>query len=147
MSIKSFIDSAELLYENQKYDEALCLACIAIDACASNQYHGKKNAERYKLFLKEHFWTICRYGFPGIEASSIRIKVNVPSKALKPDSNGYVDMEQIIYHVIRCGLVHECRIEDTIQFTETSIIGDWNDKFYLPKNIICGLIEAVKESQ
>ena len=146
MSIQSFVNSAKILYDNEKYEEALCLVCIAIDACSSHRYPTKRNAERYKLFLKEHFSTICRYGFPGIEASSIRIKVNVSNSALKPDSNGYVDMEQIIYHVIRCGLVHECNIERTIQFTETSIITDWNEKFYLPKDIIWGFIEAIKES-
>ncbi len=146
MSIQSFLDSAEILYDNQKYDEALCLVCIAIDACASKQYPNKRNAERYKLFLKKHFSTICRYGFPGIEASCIRIKVNIPCIELKPDSNGYVDMEQIIYHVLRCGLVHECNIEDTIQFTDTSNIEDWNEKFFIPKDIIWGLMEAIKES-
>ena len=146
MSIQSFVSSAKILYDNEKYEEALCLICIAIDACSSHKYPTKRNAERYKLFLKEHFSTICRYGFPGIEASSIRIKINVSNSALKSDSNGYVDMEQIIYHVIRCGLVHECNIESTIQFTESSIIGDWNEKFYLPKDIIWGFIEAIKES-
>lgn len=146
MSVQSFLKSAEILYDNGKYEEALCLVCIAIDACSTNQYPNKGNAERYKLFLKNHFPTICRYGFLGIEASNIRIKVKIPSIALKPDSNGYVDMEQIIYHVLRCGLVHECNIEKTIQFTDTSVIGDWGEKFYIPKDIIWGLIKAIKES-
>lgn len=145
MSIQSFLESAEILYNNEKYEEALCLVCIAVDARSANQYPNKKNAERYKLFLKDHFPTICKYGFPGIEASSIRIKVNIQCIALKPDKNGYVDMEQIIYHVLRCGLVHECNIEKTILFTDTSIIGDWNEKFYIPKDIIWGLIESIKE--
>lgn len=146
MSIQSFVNSAKILYDNGNYEEALCLTCIAMDACSSIQYPNKRNAERYKLFLNRHFSTICRYGFPGIEAGSIRIKVNIPNTALKPDKNGYVNMEQIIYHVIRCGLVHECNIESTIQFTETSIIGDWNEKFYVPKDIIWGFIKAIEES-
>ncbi|WP_294358554.1 hypothetical protein [uncultured Clostridium sp.] len=145
MSIQSFLDSAQILYDNKKYEEALCLACIAIDACSYKQYPNEGNAKRYKSFLKEHFSTICRYGFPGVQANSIRIKVNVPNVHLKTDKNGYVDMEQIIYHVIRCGLVHECNIEKTIQFTDTTRIGDWNNKFYIPKDIIWGLIAAVKE--
>ena len=147
MSVQSFVNSAKILYENGKYEDALCLVCIAMDACSSKQFSHKGNAERYKNFLKRHFSTICKYGFPGIEASNIRIKVNVPNISLKPDKNGYVDMEQIIYHVLRCGLVHECNIESTIQFTETSIIGDWNEKFYIPKDIIWGFIKAIEESQ
>lgn len=146
MSVQSFVNSAKILYDNGKYEEALCLSCIAMDACASKKYSDRKNAVRYKRFLKEHFSTICKYGFPGIEASGIRIKINVPSMALKTDRDGYVDMEQIIYHVIRCGLVHECNIENTIQFTETTIIGDWNEKFYIPKDIIWGFIKAIEEA-
>jgi len=54
-------------------------------------------------------------------------------------------MENIIYYVIRCGLVHDCEIEKSIVFTDTTIIGDWNqDKFYLPRTIILGLIDTMK---
>lgn len=149
MSVGSFLDAVKILYVNKKYEEALCMACIVIDACSAKEYPdraNRNNAERYKLFLKRHFSTICKYGFPGIQATNIRIKVNVSDSNLKPDKNGYVDMEQIIYHVLRCGLIHECNIEKTIQFTDTTIIGDWNDKFYIPKDIIRGLIAAAEES-
>lgn len=145
MSVQSFIESSEILYNNGKYEEALCLACIAIDACSANQYPKKTTSERYKLFLKEHFSTICEFGFPGIMASKICIKITQPSKFLKPDENGYVTMEQIIYHVLRCGLVHTCNIENTIQFTDRTIIKDWDqEKFPIPKDIIHGLLESVK---
>lgn len=148
MSIKSFLDSAIILYDKKKYYEALCLACISVDACASKHYShiSKKSSERYKLFLKNNFSIICKYGFPGIQASNIRIKVNVPNINLKPDKNGYVDMEQIIYYVLRCGLVHECNIEKTIKFTNQTILGDWGDVFYIHENIIYGLIESVKNN-
>jgi len=106
MSIQSFVEAANILYDNDKYNEALCLICIAIDACSAKSYPKEKVSERYKHFLKEHFRTICSYGFPGIEASNIRIEINTSIKDLKPDCNGDVDMEQIIYHVLRCGLVH-----------------------------------------
>ncbi|WP_196601440.1 hypothetical protein [Pectinatus frisingensis] len=127
-------------------DEALCLICISVDACSAKLYPEEKVSERYKHFLKDHL-TICHYGFPGTEASSIRIKINTPINYLKPDSNGYVDMEQIIYHVLRCGLVHNCNIDKTIELSDNTIIGDWNsDRFYVPKAIIQGLIAAIKES-
>ena len=134
---------------NKKYEEALCITLIAIDACSAREYPDKgnrENAKRYKCFLKKHFSIICEYGFPGICVTDIKIKVNVPNVALKTDKNGYVDMEQIIYHVLRCGLVHEFNIDKTIQFTDATIIGDCNDKFYIPKDIIWGLLAAAEES-
>ena len=148
MSIQSFVDSAIMLYENDKYYEALCLTCIAIDACSAKIHSSEtSNAKRYKQFLKSYFRTICEFGFPGISASSIRIKVNSAVEGLRLDDKGYVDMEQIIYHILRCGLVHNCKIEETIEFTEDTIIGDWEeDKFYIPKRIIWGLIAAVKSA-
>lgn len=145
MSVQSFINAAKVLYREGFYEEALCLVCTAIDAAAAQCYPDKKVTARYKLFLKDHFRTISEVGFPGISANSIRIKVNTQIENLIPDSNGYVDMEQIIYHVLRCGLVHGCAIDSTIEFTDRTIIGDWDgDKFYIPKAIIEGLIAAIE---
>ena len=145
MSIQSFVDSAKILYENNKYYEALCLTCIAVDASAALKYPKMTNAARYKKFLKDNFSTITRYGIPGIQASNIKIKVNFSNDHLKCDEDGYVDMEQIIYHVLRCGLVHKCSIDRTIQFTDTTVLGDWGDTFKIPKNIIWGLISTTSE--
>ena len=146
MSIKSFIDAAKILYEQNFYNESLCLICIAIDATASKFYPDKKGNERYKLFLKDRFRTLSEVGFPGISADNICIKLNTVIENLKPDKNGYVNIEQIIYHLIRCGLVHQCDLEQSIEFTEETIIGNWNtDKFYIPKNIIWGLIAIVED--
>lgn len=48
-------------------------------------------------------------------------------------------MEQIIYHIIRCGLVHECNIDDTISFTDTTYIGDWDKKILSTKRYYFGV--------
>jgi len=147
LSIKSFTESAIILYKRNKYNEALSLACIAIDACSAKIYPNiSQNSERYKKFLSDYFRVICTYGFPGIMADNIHIKVNAKIENLRLDDYGYVSMEQIIYHVLRCGLIHDCMIDETIQFTEETIIGDWNgDKFLIPKALIWGLIATIQE--
>ena len=147
MSIKSFIQAAQSLYQTGYYNEALCLVCNVIDCCAANEHPQLSVTNRYKKFLSQHFRTISRIGFPGIEASKIRIKLEDQIESLRPDEWGYVDMEQIIYHTLRCGLVHTCSIEDSIIFVNQTMIGNWqNGRFYMPKNLICGLIAAVEES-
>lgn len=84
---------------------------------------------------------ITHFGFPGIHATGIMIKcINVP--LLKADSNGYVGIEDIIYHVIRCGLIHECEVENLIEYTDETIIGDFNGKFKMPKQLFWGLTLA-----
>lgn len=147
MSIQSFIEAAKILAQENYYHEALCLTCIAIDARAAQIYTNKSVGERYKLFLKRHFRTITSIGFPGVLADVIQIKMIAKISNLKPDTDGYVDMEQIIYHVIRCGLVHNCEIEKAIIFTDRTMIEDWNThEFYIPKSLIWGLIAAIEES-
>ena len=148
MSIQSYIEAAKLLAKTGDYDEqALCLACMAVDATAAQAYPNiKQNGIRYKQFIDEHFRTITEYGFPGISADTILIKVNTPIKKLIPDADGYVSMTNIIYHALRCDLVHNCSIHNTITFTEHTIIGNWEeDKFYLPKALINGLFAAIEE--
>ncbi len=42
MSVQSFLDSAKILYDNQKYNKTLCLVCIAVDSYAVQEYPNKK---------------------------------------------------------------------------------------------------------
>ena len=42
MSVQSFVDAARILYDKDQYNEALCLACIAIDACSAKSYPNQK---------------------------------------------------------------------------------------------------------
>lgn len=142
MSIRSFVESAIILYENKKYSEALCLACIAVDASSAKKYPNESTSKRYKHFLEDNFEIICVKGNLDILAGEIMIKVNRNIPNLTLDKNGYVKYEQIIYHVLRCGLVHSCNIENLIEFTDTTIICDWNidSKFPIPKNLIFGLL-------
>lgn len=39
MSIRSFINETKILLDNKKYEEALCLICIAVD----EEYPDKRN--------------------------------------------------------------------------------------------------------
>ena len=74
MSIKSFTESAIILYKHNKYNEALSLTCIAIDACSVKIYPNiSQNSTRYKNFLSDYFRVICTSGFLGIIADNIRI--------------------------------------------------------------------------
>lgn len=112
--------------------------------CSKKYPDVKENNERYKLFLKENFSVLCHYGFPGVEASSILIKIDNPISELKTDKDGCVNMEQIIYHILRCGLTHECSVGAVIEFTDNTIIQNWEEKLYIPKDIILGLIKIVE---
>jgi hypothetical protein len=145
LSIRTFVETASDLHVAGKYDVALALACAACDATAAKLYPDEKqNNKRYKDFLIKTMPVITRFGFPGILASSIRIKCfDVPD--LKQDTEGYVGIEDIIYGTLRCGLLHQCEIDSRIIFTENTEIGDFTTKFRIPRQLIVGLLEAVRQ--
>lgn len=145
MSVASFVASSIDEFHAGRYDVALALVCAAIDATAARSSVGSPsvgNAKGFKGFLEKSMRIITTFGFPGIVASGIRIKcVNVPS--LKTDPDGFVSIADIIYHIVRCGLMHECAIDQHIEFVKETYIGDFNCKFRIPKSVIFGLLMAV----
>lgn len=143
MSIGSFVSSALTLYEDGKYDVALSLACSAVDATSEKIFPNEsKNHVRYKEFLKKNMRVITTFGMPGLSASGIRIKCkNIPG--IKADYEQMAGLEDIIYHIIRCGLIHQCEIEESIEFTQRTMLGDFGGKFRIPYTIIMGLLLSV----
>lgn len=143
MSIENFVKASLELISNGKYDVALALACSAVDATAAKLYGSRKNNnERYKEFLRDNMLIVTRFGFPGIQAGGIRIKCNNISD-LHTDNHGMVGIEDILYHTLRCGLLHQCEIDKRIEFTTQTYIGDFSEKFRLPYQVIIGLLMAV----
>jgi hypothetical protein len=144
MSVANFVAASIDEFHLGRYDVALSLACCAIDATSamSASHPSMGNNKRFKLFVEQNMRVITTFGFPGIVADGIRIKcINVPD--LKTDNEGYVSIADIIYHALRCSLVHECSIDERIDFTEQTYIGDFNQNFRVPKNLIFGLLMAV----
>lgn len=143
MSIGTFVTTSFELRAAGKYDTALSLACSAVDATAAKLYgRNISNNERYKRFLRDKMPIVTRFGFPGIQASGIRIKcINILD--LRMDQDGYVGIEDILYHTLRCGLLHQCEIDARIEFIPETYIGDFSEKFRLPHHVILGLLLAV----
>ncbi|MCR1815331.1 hypothetical protein [Aliarcobacter butzleri] len=142
MAISNFVEASLFHFNQNEFDIALALACSAVDATATNSGYKGNNNKKYKRFLKDNMRIITTFGFPGISASGIRIKcINI--KDLKTDNYNMVDIENIIYHIIRCGLIHQCDISREIEFTKETYLGDFIDKFKIPQNLVIGLLIAV----
>ena len=142
MSISNFIEASIQHFENHTYDISLALVASAVDATATKSKYKGNNNVKYKKFLKDNMRIITTFGFPGISASAIKIKCH-NIKDLKTDKNNMVNIEDIIYHTIRCGLIHQCDISNSIEFTEKTYIGDFIDTFKIPQNLVLGLIMSV----
>lgn len=99
--IQSMIDHMD----KGEIELALSDVCIAIDI-TSQKYYGEthSSATCYKKFLKENIWMIVVTGMGNLISDSIKIPFK--HEDVKTDDQGYCTLEQIIYHVMRCGLIH-----------------------------------------
>lgn len=122
---------------------ALTPACIALDV-TSQRYVGASHSSRahFKQFVQDHLWLITYMGFPGLMASTVRVPFTHPD--LKPDASGTVGLEDIIYHVIRCSLVHSDEKAAKIVWNKVIALGqDQSGNLVLSESLVWGLLGAV----
>jgi len=121
---------------------ALIPASIAVDATASQLFPTEKNNSAYKQFISDNLATITKFAFGGTSITqSLRVKYYHPD--LIPDSDGLCSFEQIMYHVVRCGLLHAAELPSDLKFTNEGVIKVKDNSLILPASLIFGLIVAV----
>ncbi len=143
-NIKLFIEDAMDLYNKGHYVTSFSLVCCAIDACAKIKYSKKPNNICIKLWINDHINAISRKGLPVTLGKGCKFKFgNIPN--LRKDDNGYSGIEDVIYSLIRCSLVHECKLSSNVILGNEDIFSYNNDMITIPHKIIVGLIEAILE--
>ena len=122
---------------------ALTPTCIALDLTAKKVARKDKSSRSdYKDFISDYMWLITYMGLPGILAGQIKIKFSHPD--IKNDSKGYCGIEDIVYHVIRCGLIHSTGLDSRIRWEEGTVLGTDNSGILtLSSKFIWGLIGAI----
>lgn len=119
------------------------------DATAQKAY-GKPGRGSYKQFVKDNLYLITKIGL-GISIENIILKVPPEYLAkfpeMKADSDGSCRIEEILYHVVRCGLLHEAQLPPNLHFHfDTPGHGQFSvapDKLQIPASLIMGLAIAV----
>jgi len=122
---------------------ALIQVCIAIDATSKKEFTGKlgkKQSHRYKAFLKKHQAFITRVSTGKLEiAGPILFTISGPGRPIKCRT-----LEEILYNLIRCALVHEGSLPNQVQITNENVMGVTSDgKVLISINLIRALIMAV----
>jgi hypothetical protein len=118
-------------YNANDLDNALIQLCIALDGTAKNEYpRMKKVGERFKAFIKANQDIITFFTF------NTNIFINC-------EFGGYT-IEQFIYKVLRCGLLHEGEVSAMFKFAEAgeplSISGK---QWCFPRTFVFGTLLAV----
>ena len=125
-------------------EAALIPASIAVDATAKKEYPELKRTDKaYKQFLHKNLELITRVAFGGNKAitNSLRIKYKHPK--IKTDKEGLCSIEQVWYHVVRCGLLHDGCLPSSLRFIWQNTIKVDDDLLVLPATFVYGLMFAV----
>lgn len=136
--VKSAID----YWDKGEVELALTDACIAVDATSIKYYNlSKSSRSEYQRFLGEFMWLITYSGLPGLMSQDIKIprgKLSIPNV-----TDSTVSVEQLIYHVVRCDLVHANSIDPNIVFSNSVTLGNDGDKVLISRNIVWGILHSV----
>ena len=112
---------------------------IALDATAKKEYPNvKKVGERYKKFIHENFRLISRLSFGGVTIGRMHLGYQHPD--IKIDDKGTCSIEEILYHAVRCGLLHEGNLPKNLRFVRRNIIQRKEGVLILPSSMIYGII-------
>lgn len=114
---------------------ALIQISIAIDATAKKAYPKQTSSHRCKKFIRDNQAFITRVGYGKLE---IRGDIKYQT------ASGEKSFEQILYNVVRCSLIHEGTIPDTIVITKENKFGvTYDGKVVIADKIIWALIYVV----
>ncbi|MBN1459039.1 MAG: hypothetical protein JXA57_05850 [Armatimonadetes bacterium] len=139
-SIGGYLDDAIEKICRGDLQMAASSVCIAVAGTAKRAFPSVRgDSNKFKAFLARHMGLIVYVGMPGLalaRGSSIRLRFLHPD--VPEDAEGYCTLEDILYHVLRCGLIHEAEFPNAIAFDDC-LSADGR----LPKGILNGLILAV----
>ena len=112
-----------------EYELGLSDICIALDNTAKRHFH-KSDSDRtaYKEFLKENMWLIL---VTCLDAClSPQVKLPFQHDKIKSSQDGYSTLEDIVYHAIRCELIHDTGEKSKIVWNDYVSLAI-NDQGYL----------------
>ena len=136
------IDKAMESFAANDTESALTHVCIAIDATAKKEHPGKKTGWRCQRFVSDHLDVISAVSFGRLTITdTFMIGLNHPK--LPTNSDGLASFEDIVYHVVRCELLHGAALPPIIEFTSNTGMELQKGRLILPKQMVLGLVLAV----
>jgi len=130
MSIEDRIKTAYRHFVEGDVENALIQTSIAVDAFSKKKYPGLKVGQRIKTFLRHNTDIIAATGTHGFS--------NAPRMGF-PDGS----LESILYKSVRCCLLHEGELSESIRFVKGPAFIVISDRLELNQDFILGLILAI----
>jgi hypothetical protein len=105
MSVADRVSESINKYNSNELENALIQICIALDGTAKKEYPRiKKVGERFKAFIRDNMDIITFFTF------NTNVFINCKF--------GEYTIDQFVYKILRCGLLHEGELSAMFKFTE-----------------------------
>ena len=144
MAVRDRIKEAIDKLSKGDYENALIQVCIAVDATAKKEYPGKKTSHRCKKFLRKNQAFITKVGLGLLEIHGDIFFGPSDSVDKKRDKS----LEEVLYKLVRCSLLHEGKLAEEVEFTTKNIFGISREGvIILPINMIWAIILAIVGSE
>ncbi|MFZ3071674.1 MAG: hypothetical protein WA162_00320 [Thermodesulfobacteriota bacterium] len=143
MSIGKRVSEALLKLDQTDYEGALIPICISVAATSTKEYPTLiKDNEKYKAFLRDNVDIITLAGIGIIIKGGVVFKFSDTS-IKHPTVAGQATWDELLYHAVRCNLIHEAGLGSKIIFKEGNTIGLLDNAILLPAELLQGMIFAV----
>lgn len=131
MSIADRVTECVNKYDSNDLENALIQICIALDGTAKKEYPRiKEVGERFRAFVRANMDIITFFTF------NTNVFINCKF--------GEWTIDQFIYKVLRCGLLHEGELSELFKFAEIGEpVSIGARQWCLPKTFIYGTLLAV----
>lgn len=146
MSVGSQVTEAMRKLVEQRFDDAIVSASIALSATARLEYPTDADKAACRRFLTDSLPIIAKIGWVSFGVSQ---PINFRYRRLDPKSPGISvrTMPEMLYDVVRCTAVHEARLPSNLRFTTQPLIQLGLDgELILPIDVIYGLLIAIVAS-
>lgn len=146
MSVGSQVADAVRKLSEDRFEDAVVAASIALSATARLEYPTDGDKAACRKFLEQNLPIISKIGWVSFGVSQ---PINFRYRRLDARSSGISvrTMPEMLYDVIRCTAVHEAGLPANLQFTAQPLIQTGLDgELVLPIDLIYGLLIAIVAS-
>jgi len=146
MSVGSQVAEAMRKLSEDRFEDAIVAASVALSATARLEYPADGDKTACRKFLEENLPIISKIGWVAFGVSN---PINFRYRRLDSKAAGIAvrGMPEMLYDVVRCTAVHEAGLPDNLRFTKQSVIQTGsNGELVLPIDLIYALLIAIVAS-
>ena len=146
MSVGSQVADAMRKLSDDRFEDAVVAASVALSATARLEYPTDSDKAACHKFLEQNLPIISKIGWVSFGVSKT---INFRYRRLDSRDPGIAvrTMPKMLYDVVRCTAIHEAGLPGNLRFTKQSVIQTGLDgELVLPIDVIYGLLIAVVAS-